>query len=225
MKAIFLRGGLIQLLICFAVGSLEDAAIVQADHFELEGSQLTPETPSPSPPPQVSRHRMTPHDWASWSATFDPLDELRTALHVMQSTWFQLWVGTWPTAIDWTAAVIDTYLVSALSTLSRALDNLGHVPQDGGADPREIENELNLLFAQNVSALNLRGSFSVAGGRTSHGCRRPESIHHTVEVAMGGRNRGKLHQQIRGVGQAWGGWRVFSRGPGHLRGRLLPPSR
>lgn len=40
----------------------------------------------------------------------------------MQRDYFELWVGVWPTAIDWTAAVVNTHLVAALHVISRAAD-------------------------------------------------------------------------------------------------------
>ncbi|KAF2157390.1 glycoside hydrolase family 76 protein [Myriangium duriaei CBS 260.36] len=48
------------------------------------------------------------------------LSGMYEALQTMQDTWFQLWVGTWPTSIDWTAAVLCTYVTSALESLSLA---------------------------------------------------------------------------------------------------------
>ena len=89
-----------------------------------------------------SSHGTSTDDVAADAILSDPLDELRKALDVMQSTWFKVWVGTWPTAIDWTRAVLDAYLVSALSSLSKAL----HSSQQ----QREVENEINLYFSQNV---------------------------------------------------------------------------
>lgn len=80
------------------------------------------------------------------STTFDPLQALQDGLEVMQSTWFQVWVGTWPTAIDWTAAVLDTHLVSSLTTLSKALES-----PSGAQRARDVENDLNRYFSQNVS--------------------------------------------------------------------------
>lgn len=76
---------------------------------------------------------------------FDPLGALQDALEVMQSSWYELWLGTWPSAIDWTAAVIDTHLVSSLSTLSKALKS-----EEGRGRYREVENDLNRYFCQNV---------------------------------------------------------------------------
>ncbi|KAI4729902.1 hypothetical protein E4T49_02254 [Aureobasidium sp. EXF-10728] len=42
------------------------------------------------------------------------------ALDVMQSRFFELWIGTWPSSIDWTGAVINTAVSSTLGTIARA---------------------------------------------------------------------------------------------------------
>lgn len=47
------------------------------------------------------------------------------ALDVMQSHYFELWIGTWPSAIDWTGAVINTALSSALGTIAQASSETG----------------------------------------------------------------------------------------------------
>ncbi|KAJ9308949.1 CAZyme family GH76 [Paecilomyces variotii] len=46
------------------------------------------------------------------------LRDLLNALNVMQREYFQQWQGTWPTSIDWTAAVIGTQVSAALSSLT-----------------------------------------------------------------------------------------------------------
>ena len=81
---------------------------------------------------------------------FDPLEELRSALHVMQTTWFKVWIGTWPSAIDWTRAVLDTILISSLNTLGRVTDEPSLYSRYG-VDASEVDNEINLYFTQNVS--------------------------------------------------------------------------
>jgi hypothetical protein len=50
------------------------------------------------------------------------LDNLLEALGVMQSAYFELWQGTWPSSIDWTAAVLGTQVSATLSALSWTLD-------------------------------------------------------------------------------------------------------
>lgn len=48
------------------------------------------------------------------------IDDALRALDVMQSHFYELWIGTWPSAIDWTAAVINTHVSALLGTVSRA---------------------------------------------------------------------------------------------------------
>jgi hypothetical protein len=48
------------------------------------------------------------------------LEQLVAALDVMQDTYFEHWLGTWPTSIDWTAEVLSTHVSAALSSLTSA---------------------------------------------------------------------------------------------------------
>lgn len=93
--------------------------------------------------PSESGGHLTAQDGIA--SAFDPLEALQDALEVMQSSWYELWLGTWPSAIDWTAAVVDTHLVSSLSTLSKALKS-----EDDIGRNRDVENDLNRYFSQNV---------------------------------------------------------------------------
>ncbi|KAH8680074.1 glycosyl hydrolase family 76-domain-containing protein [Tricladium varicosporioides] len=62
------------------------------------------------------------------------------ALDVLQDEYFATWQGTWPTAIDWTAAVIGTYISSALTTISRTSAH------------KESENLVNRYFSQLIAS-------------------------------------------------------------------------
>ena len=57
-------------------------------------------------------------DKQSGDSILDTLENLIYALDVMQNNYFELWQGTWPTSIDWTAAVLGTHVSATLSTLS-----------------------------------------------------------------------------------------------------------
>ncbi|EED16561.1 glycosyl hydrolase, putative [Talaromyces stipitatus ATCC 10500] len=46
------------------------------------------------------------------------LKDMLYALDVMQDSYFEQWLGTWPDAIDWTAAVIGTHISGTLSSLT-----------------------------------------------------------------------------------------------------------
>lgn len=92
----------------------------------------------------------------------DVLAELLEGVGVMQDQFFQPWLGTWPTSIDWTGAVMGTHVAGALHSISDVL-----MLMDSGAsgveDWRLKENLLDTYFAQIVSyhfgqnALEIRG--------------------------------------------------------------------
>ncbi|KAL2401720.1 hypothetical protein ABEF93_008058 [Exophiala dermatitidis] len=50
------------------------------------------------------------------------LRETLSALEVMQDTYFDIFTGTWPAAIDWTAAVIGTHVSATLASIVASLD-------------------------------------------------------------------------------------------------------
>lgn len=98
-----------------------------------------------------SRHPLSDHDEVLQpNILFDPLEEFRYALDVMQTTWFEVRLGTWPTAIDWTRAVLDTHLVSSLATLAKIAGHHGR-HRSYAINAEEAENEINKYFTQNVS--------------------------------------------------------------------------
>lgn len=51
----------------------------------------------------------------------DVLADMLEALNVLQKDYFAPWVGTWPTSIDWTGAVMGTHVSGALRTFSEAI--------------------------------------------------------------------------------------------------------
>ncbi|KLJ08687.1 hypothetical protein EMPG_15891 [Blastomyces silverae] len=80
----------------------------------------------------------------------DTLKKLLNALEVMQSSYFELWQGTWPSSIDWTAAVLATHVSATLSSLSINLDNLldGDQSEAAGGSALAYENLINSYFLQ-----------------------------------------------------------------------------
>lgn len=76
----------------------------------------------------------------------------------MQDQYFQPWLGTWPTAIDWTAAVMGTHVSGALSTISRALDLLPGI--DRWAHMGR-ENTVTLFFSQILGFYFGQDSFAI----------------------------------------------------------------
>ena len=89
---------------------------------------------------------------SSYSALLDALD-------VMQSYYFQIWPGTWPSAIDWTAAVMGNQVSATLSAITGPLE-----PNDGRLDGQENqrhENIINQYFTQIVSFYHGENAFSL----------------------------------------------------------------
>lgn len=70
----------------------------------------------------------------------DTLPVFLDALDVLQDEYFALWQGIWPTGIDWTSAVIGTYLSASLSTISASFSSL--------TSSKSNENLINKYFSQ-----------------------------------------------------------------------------
>lgn len=65
----------------------------------------------------------------------------------MQYQYFSLWLGKWTTAIDWTAAVTNTYISATLSSLTRSRVETSEHSQDGS----QLDNDINKYFAQTTA--------------------------------------------------------------------------
>ena len=60
----------------------------------------------------------------SFNRPLSSLDALLDALNVMQDSYFEVVTATWPSSIDWTAAVLNTHLTATWSTIVYSLDSL-----------------------------------------------------------------------------------------------------
>lgn len=73
----------------------------------------------------------------------------------MQDHYFSLWLGKWTTAIDWTSAVMGTYISATLSSLSRSIDYKMPGTFDKSrkldVEAQMVENEINKYFAHSTS--------------------------------------------------------------------------
>ena len=88
------------------------------------------------------------------NATARILEELHTAVQTMQDEYFRVWLGKWPDAIDWTAAVMGTHLSASLDSLSRSLSYAvpSTTPKHGAhVEAQLVENEINKYFSQIVT--------------------------------------------------------------------------
>lgn len=98
---------------------------------------------------------LTNNDYAFSSGT---MQQLMNALGVMQSHYFEVWQGTWPAAIDWTAAVIGTQTSGALNAITRSSDYTPHDSQIGTISDNTLSGYFNQItsFYFGEDAFSLR---------------------------------------------------------------------
>ncbi|KKY29082.1 putative glycosyl hydrolase [Phaeomoniella chlamydospora] len=85
------------------------------------------------------------------------LSKLLDAIDVMQSEYFELWAGTWPSSIDWTAAVLGTHVSATLTTIVSTIDY-------ASSSCKQIlvwENTINSYFGQLTTFYFGENSFSL----------------------------------------------------------------
>ncbi|KAL1894681.1 hypothetical protein Sste5346_005653 [Sporothrix stenoceras] len=140
-------------LACTAlVASTAAAAIIGSDDAEWTSASAS-QSPNRFLPEHVLTHNRLPSTIEVDSAKFNVLDEFLEALRVMQDDFFEPWLGQWPKAIDWTAAVIGTHVAGALSSLSQGLT------ADDGI--KEKENLITTYFSQILSYYFGQDAFAI----------------------------------------------------------------
>ncbi|KAI1392812.1 glycoside hydrolase family 76 protein [Hypoxylon trugodes] len=86
-------------------------------------------------------------DKESHSPDLNVLVDVLDAMHVMQEDYFTPWLGTWPDAIDWTAAVMGTHISGAVRSLSEALIHINS-DEESSIDWKFQSNLVDKYFAQ-----------------------------------------------------------------------------
>ena len=114
---------------------------------------------------KVTDERLLDSDLQGRDAVFSTLFD---ALEVMQSHYFEVWQGTWPKAIDWTAAVLATHVSASLSALStfegNRLTSMTFPGQSSTAEVEQMhrqENAINRYFTQITSYYFGEDAFSL----------------------------------------------------------------
>ncbi|KAK8064893.1 glycosyl hydrolase [Apiospora phragmitis] len=79
------------------------------------------------------------------------LAEVLNSIGVLQSDYFEQWLGMWPDSIDWTGAVVGTHVSGALSTLSEAFPLLNSREGGGVEDWKLKENLVERYFSHIVA--------------------------------------------------------------------------
>jgi len=90
-----------------------------------------------------------------------PVSRIQEALRVMQDEYFEIWIGAWPTAIDWTAAVVNTAVTSTLTTLSGYLYGIWRTDHSDQLKIVAIEDQINLYFAHNTAFYFAENAFNI----------------------------------------------------------------
>jgi hypothetical protein len=90
------------------------------------------------------------------------LSEVLNSIGVMQDDYFAAWLGTWPTSIDWTGAVLGTYVAGTLQSFSGAFI-LVKSSADQVEDWKLKENLVENYFAQVVSYYFGQNAFEIRG--------------------------------------------------------------
>lgn len=108
------------------------------------------------------------------------------ALDVMQSEYFEPWIGTWPTSIDWTGAVVNTHVAAILGSLTRH-----------GTDTPGIEatGVFNRYFSHNIAYYFGEDAFSI----------RNEAYDDMLWVVLGWLESVKFTRERRGSDPVWRG--------------------
>lgn len=94
------------------------------------------------------------------STPIETQQHLLSALRAMQDEYFVLWMGTWPTSIDWTAAVLGTHVAATLSSFTSSVSGLDNgQPKDGSF--AAIENTINHFFSHTTTFYFGENAFSL----------------------------------------------------------------
>ena len=97
----------------------------------------------------------------SREAPNETLQNLLAALHVMQDKYFVLWMGTWPSSIDWTAAVLGTHVVATISSYSAQALNVAGNNQSPNLTADALENTVNHFFSHLTTFFFGENAFSL----------------------------------------------------------------
>ncbi|KAI9172226.1 glycosyl hydrolase [Paramyrothecium foliicola] len=93
-------------------------------------------------------------------ADYGILEDLYEALAVLQGDYFDADYGTWPSAIDWTGAVVETIISGTLTSLSKSFGFLDTLASDKW---KAKENLISFYFAQVVNSFFGQDILSIRG--------------------------------------------------------------
>lgn len=91
----------------------------------------------------------------------ETLRDLLSALRGMQDHYFVMWMGTWPSSIDWTAAVLGTHVVATLSSYTSSNPDIVDPAQSQQTVSLAAENTVNRFFSQMTTFYFGENAFSL----------------------------------------------------------------
>lgn len=99
------------------------------------------------------------------TSIWNALQELHHGLETMQAEYFDLGLGKWTTAIDWTSAVMGSHVSTALNSLSHSVAYTmpGTFDKDRKLDveAQRVENEINRYFSHSIAFYFGEEAFSI----------------------------------------------------------------
>ncbi|KAG8533582.1 uncharacterized protein KY384_001322 [Bacidia gigantensis] len=136
--------------------ALDAQTVLKANQLKNDKSYTVPY--QPQRPPTTSRNAPD-HAVENDSTLFSNYSALVEGLHVMQAHFFEIKVGTWPNAIDWTAEMMATHISATLATISESSPASDSAP--GTTEAGDVENDINRYFTQLASFYFGENDFSL----------------------------------------------------------------
>ncbi|KAJ5774309.1 hypothetical protein N7457_009205 [Penicillium paradoxum] len=148
------------LILCFLAVSTGVNALVDTSQEVLEVASSSSVLDASSNETSFGNTVSNPEE-PTHEPMLDTLQELIDALQVMQDKYFVLWQGTWPTSIDWTAAVLGTHVSAALSSLTSGPLDLPDTDELQGLSFFTLENTVNQFFSHTSAFYFGENAFSL----------------------------------------------------------------
>ncbi|KAL8768219.1 MAG: hypothetical protein Q9203_004161 [Teloschistes exilis] len=144
-----------------AIQSDTEASFTSPHHPQIPPQSVLENAALPNP--SRGTDPCIPRAGSHFSKPSDTFAGLLEALDVMQSHYYVMWQGQWPTAIDWTAAVMGTHVSAALAAMSEAWQFHPHRTSylDLAEESQEHENLINRYFTQITSFYFGENAFSL----------------------------------------------------------------
>ena len=152
-----------------------------AGELQLDNARLSTTTSLKPQRPLITQEELVISQWEStgpqaqkWehngdaaTRTFETFPALLKALDVMQSNFFEVWLGTWPNAIDWTAAVVGTHLSASLNSITRSdwykKETAAAIGAGSSHNATVPENLINQYFSHSLSFYYGENAFALRG--------------------------------------------------------------